>query len=468
MTGQELMDDLRLAQLLPLSTVVVMISSDANYSRVAEAAEAAVDAYLIKPHTEEALRQRLLQARQRKRELRDLIALAEQGEFDQAASLAESRVSVRGPNWLQAARIGAELWLRVGRPTAAQRLMEAILEAGALPWARLGLARAQYEAGGVFQARRTLESLIAEQPTYTDAYDVMGRVLLEQGEPDSALEALRRATALTPNAVTRLVKLGLLAFSYGDASEAHDALHRAARLGMNSRTYDLQGLVLLAALQFDRGEPRALATSLRMLSRVRSDQPRSPRLRRFEESVSILAALVDRRIADAVTTLLDLFSEAGEPDFDFEAACNLLMVTARVSRSELNIDDLPYLVRSVASRFASSRTTSELLCRALVGQPQLEARVRECYAEVGNVAEAAVSHSVRGQPAEAVTMLLDAAQRCPNAKYIDLALHTTERHRASIVDADILLQRANALHRRYRSYGTQVRIGQLERVSPPC
>jgi CheY-like chemotaxis protein len=34
MNGQDLMDDLRLAQLLPLSTVVVMISSEAGYANV--------------------------------------------------------------------------------------------------------------------------------------------------------------------------------------------------------------------------------------------------------------------------------------------------------------------------------------------------------------------------------------------------------------------------------------------------
>lgn len=42
------MDDLRLSRLLPLSTVVVMIYGEAGYCKVAEAAEAALDAYLVK------------------------------------------------------------------------------------------------------------------------------------------------------------------------------------------------------------------------------------------------------------------------------------------------------------------------------------------------------------------------------------------------------------------------------------
>jgi CheY-like chemotaxis protein len=77
MNGQDLMDDLRLAHLLPLSTVVIMISAEAGHSRVAEAAETALDAYLLKPHTAAALRGRLLQARQRKAALREIFALVE-------------------------------------------------------------------------------------------------------------------------------------------------------------------------------------------------------------------------------------------------------------------------------------------------------------------------------------------------------------------------------------------------------
>ena len=133
-SGQDLMDDLRLAYLLPLATVVVMISGEAGHAKVSEAAEAALDAYLIKPHTADALRKRLLQARQRKRALKDVIVLVERQAYDEAAELCQVRFDTRAPAWVQAARIGAELWLRLGKPQAAQRMFDAILEIGAVPW----------------------------------------------------------------------------------------------------------------------------------------------------------------------------------------------------------------------------------------------------------------------------------------------------------------------------------------------
>ncbi|MBC7954797.1 MAG: response regulator [Cytophagales bacterium] len=459
-SGQDIMDDLRLSHLLPLSTVVVMISSEAGYAKVAEAAEAALDAYLLKPHTADALRDRLVQARQRKSALTDIFQLVEKDAFIEAAEMCQVRFKTRGPAWLQAARIGAELWLRLGKPHAAQELFDAILLVGAVPWARLGVARTQYDSGGTVQARRTLESLLNELPSYADAYDVMGRVLLDQGQPEMALNALRQATTLTPGSVARLVKHGLLAFYYGDPKEAADVLAKAARLGMNSRIFDLQGLVLLAAVQFDLADRRGLTQSLNAMVAARAPQQGSPRLRRFELVISTLHALLDRRVADGVAQARELMAEISLPNFEFEAACNLLALLARLSKHELKLDGIEEEILKLARRFAVSKTTTELLVRASFGHRVFEDIVRRAYADICAQAEQAVSKTISGAPAEAVKLLLASAELSLNAKLVDLALHTIERHHAHIDGADALLQQAKLLHQRYRGYGTQVHLSR--------
>ncbi|MBK9135727.1 MAG: response regulator [Betaproteobacteria bacterium] len=462
MNGQELMDDLRQAALLPLRTVVVMISSESDYGHVAEAAEAALDAYLIKPHTEAALRERLVQARQRKLVLADVIGLVEGERFDAAAEQARRLCEARGPAWLPAARIAAELYLRLGRPAEAVQMLEAILRTGALPWARLGLARAHVEAGAVFQARRTLESLLGDHPGYADAYDVMGRVLLDEGKPAQAIEALGRATALTPHCVGRRVKLGLLHFYYGDPREALAHLDTAVRLGLNSRVFDLQGLVLQAALQFDRRDRRALALAAHSISRLRAAAADSARLRRFEATVGILLALLERRVPDAVATLRRLLAEVMAPDFEFEAACNLLMVLSRIERVELHLADLADHVDRLAARFAVSRTTCEMLCGALRGHYTVVERIRAAYAGIGTSTEQAVSLTLEGRPRDAAVALLAQAKRTLNGKLMDLAVHTLARHGAAIADAPALLAEARELQQRCASYGTQVRTARID------
>jgi len=462
MSGQELMDDLRQAGLLPLKTVVVMISSEADYGHVAEAAEAALDAYLLKPHSEAALRERLMQARMRKRLLADVIALVEAGQFEQAAEQASQRSLARGPAWLQAARIALELYLRLGRAGDAVGMLEAILQTGALPWARLGLARAHAEAGAVFQARRTLESLLGDHPGYADAYDVLGRVLLDDGQPGQAIEAMERATRLTPHSVGRRVKLGLLHFYYGDPREARVHLDMAARLGLNSRVFDLQGLVLQAALQFDRRDRRGLVVSMHSMSQQRSHAPHSPRLRRFEATISVLLALYERRVPEAMAELQQLLAECMDPDFEFEAACNLLMVLSRVDRIELHLSDLADQVQRIAERFAVSRTTCEMLCGAMQGNLASTERIRLAYAGVGATAEQAVTLTLDGRPRDAALTLLSQARRSLNTKLMDLATHTLKRHATSIADAPALLQQAQDLQQRFASYGTQARPARID------
>lgn len=463
-SGQDLMDDLRATHLLPLSTVVMMISAEAAYAKVAEAAEAALDGYLIKPHTEEALRQRLRQAREQKRALRDIFERIETGDALGAAEACEVRCQVRGRGWLGAARIGAELWLRLGRPHAAQKLFDAILQLGAVPWARLGIARTQYDAGAVLQARRTLESLLNEQPAYADAYDVMGRVLVDQGLPTMALDAMRQATSLTPGSISRQVKYGLLAFYYGSTTDALGALAKAARMGVNSRVFDLQGLVLLAALQFDGADRRGLAASRSSLAAACARHPESARLRRFDSVIDALKALLDRRVADAVGATRACMREILAPTFEFEAACNVLTLVARLEKNELHMEDLDQDVGALALRFAVSHAACDFLVRAILALPPYERIIREGYELICAQAEEALSKTVGGDPGEAVCLLLDNFESSLNAKLLDLAIGTIERHGPQIENCAALAARAHALQQQYGSYGTQV---GLSRASEP-
>ena len=60
--GKDLIEELRRTRLLSLRTVVILISADAGYDTVAEAAESAVDGFLIRPYTPGSLEDRLTTA----------------------------------------------------------------------------------------------------------------------------------------------------------------------------------------------------------------------------------------------------------------------------------------------------------------------------------------------------------------------------------------------------------------------
>ena len=155
---------------------------------------------------------RIAHARQRKLSLKEIFTAIEQQRFEAAGALCAQRFAERGPYWLYAARIGAELMLRTGQLDEAQRLYEAVVAADTLPWAKLGVARVQLESGQATRAATTLESLIETDPGYTDAYDMMGRAQFELGNFQNALNTYAMATRLTPGSVSRLLKHGMMAF----------------------------------------------------------------------------------------------------------------------------------------------------------------------------------------------------------------------------------------------------------------
>ena len=70
---------------------------------MAEAAEAALDAYLIKPYTSANLAERLASARQRKRVLKGIFEAIEAEDFDTAANLCLARFEAKDKYWLYAA-----------------------------------------------------------------------------------------------------------------------------------------------------------------------------------------------------------------------------------------------------------------------------------------------------------------------------------------------------------------------------
>jgi len=459
MTGQELIDELRATGHLPLSTVVILVSEEATYAHVAEAAEAALDAYLIKPYDDAALRAKLIEARQRKRLLQPILEKIDQKAFAEAGELCVQLFEARGPGWVQAARLGAELLLRQGDAQGAMRLQDAVLETKALPWARTGLAAGDEAGAGRPQGtRRTLESLLAEQPGYSDAYDLMCRTLLEKGDAAGALNTMRRASGLMPTNLPRLQKLGVLAFYYGEPDEALEALERATAEGLHAKPYDLQGLVLQATLQFDLRRTRPLAQSHSAFGKVLAAVPGSARLQRFGDVFDTLRLLAAARMPEATARVQQMLQSARDPQFDFEAACNALMLVARLAREDHAMHDIDAAVMQLAHRFAVSKASCELLASAARMDEAVAAAIRHGYALIGRRAEEAVSLSVRGNPSAAVQALLTGAEETLNGRLLDLAEHTLKRHHAAIRDAEPLQQRAEALRQRYHSYGAQLRL----------
>ena len=439
-SGQNLLDDLRRLQLLPLSTVFIIVTGGASYTTVVDAAESAVDSFLLKPYTATALGERLAQVRKRKKSLADIFAPVAAGDLAAAARLCLKRFKERGPFSAYAARLGCELLLRIGEPDAAKRFNELVLETDpTVPWARLGVARAQIDANQPAAAARNLEALVAEQPTYTDALDVLGRLQFEQGDLSGALGTYRQAAEFTRGSIARLQRHGLAAYYAGQRNEAQKPLERAAVLGLGSGMFDMQVLLLLTSQYFAQRDGRSLQRTLDSLMSATAREPDDARLDRLTRIARVFGLAFHKRFDEATSELAAWSPRLLDPAVDSETACNLLTLWSTLALCGVAVpDDTGSSVDVLAMRFASSRASAELLAGAAAIHPPFEQRVWQAHQSVATIAERAVAQALEGQHRAAIESLIDQAQRTLNMKFVELARMTLQRHREKVADAPSL------------------------------
>ena len=461
MSGQDLLDELRREQLLPYSTVFIMLTGTATYAKIVEGAESALDAYLVKPFSASALADRLMEARKRKRALADILDALDLQQLDQAFALFQQRFQMRQPYALLAARIGAEVLLRENRLAPARQLFEEMIAQRSLPWARLGLSRTLLATGESQAARRAIESLTEDLPDYADACDVLARLQVDQGDLAAAHRSFRRAVELTPGCLLRLQDCGTLAFYQGVPEQALRLLDRTVAEGLHSKLFDALTLMLIALLRFDEGDGKRLQVAIGQLTHMADKHVASARLHRFVRAAQVLRCTLSHQTTEAHTRLQELCCEIDDESFDFEGANLLLSLASRlphpVERMVAELasatgaqDQLPInLVRRIGMRFCISKAVTEVLLASARRLEPAAQTLRTCDRDINAIAQQALTFSLQGQPQRAVSTLLEQGLDTRNAKLIEMASLVACRHADAIADSAALVTTAQALQSRF-------------------
>ncbi|WP_394790522.1 response regulator [Rhodoferax sp.] len=462
-SGQDLVDDLRRNQLLPFSTVFIMVTAEATYTKVAEAAESALDGYLLKPHSANNLGERLYQARNRKISLRGIFEAVDNGDFETAANLCLKRFEARGPYWLYAARVGAELLLRTGQYDKAQTLYEAVIAAKTLPWAKLGVARSLLDAGQTAKATNAIENLLGENPKYADAYDILGRAQFELGKYDLAMSSYQMAVDMAPDSISRSQNLGLMMYYVGDRKQAEKVLDRTVRLGLDSKMLDCQTLVLLGFIRLEANDRKGLQRCYEDFKRVVERSNDLPRNQRLSNIMTTLLSIQDHQSAQAVQTVRELAKGAKSAEFDFESASNLLALVSVLAQGTIRLDEVESLIDTLGMRFCTTRPLSELLAGSAAGFPAYAERIRACHPQIAKITESAMSLSLRGDPKGAVQDLVAHGNATLNAKLIETAYLVLQRYEDKIEGHVGLMQTVQDLRTRFAPANARSVLGDPKR-----
>jgi hypothetical protein len=265
------------------------------------------------------------------------------------------------------------------------------------------------------------------------------------------------ASDLTPNSVSRLQKLASMTFYTGDVKAAEKLLDRATTIGLDSKMFDSQTLVILAFTRLDSKNRKGLQRCRDDFTRLLERSPGNPRLLRQVEVIEILGDLMADRSAEALARTRAMNQTAKEANFDFEACSNLASLCAQLGRRKLGQGVTGDIVEILAMRFCTNRSLTEMLAGSTQAHPGLPDRIREAGNQIMKISQDAVSLAMRGDPASAVQQLMIEGQTTLNAKLIETAYQLLLRYQSQVPDASTLSEAIEALRSRYSTRPNQAK-----------
>ena len=268
-SGQHFLEYLRHEHLLSAKTIFVMVTAEAEYAFVANAAEFAPDDYILKPCPEKKLRARLERLFDRRNFLLPALTAMDEKNFLLVVSECERLMAlVSNERWLLAAlKLKAEAQLALGDTTS---LLDTYEQALALrdnvPWVMIGIARVRMLLDEPDAAEQMAHEIIAENPNYVAAYELLADIRRRQHDEEGAYKLMEQSAKILPTA-KRFRSNAESAFLLGKLDEAKTYSESAIRLSTGSITERPDDYLSLAQIQTDLGDHQGAITTLEKSAR---------------------------------------------------------------------------------------------------------------------------------------------------------------------------------------------------------
>jgi tetratricopeptide (TPR) repeat protein len=252
--GQQMLEFLRSQNILPVSTMFIMVTAESSYDLVASAAEFQPDAYMVKPLTGGKLLERIERLLDKQNALRSIVGRLNLKDVAGAVEECDKMMQVQ-PKWvLDILKIKANALLELGKHEDARAVYEMALKVrDDLVWAQYGVARCHLAAGQLDDAKAVAQAVLESNTKYVVAYDLLAKVAEAQGNEQEALEALNRSYEVIPSA-RRSRMVGDVAYRTGDLEQARTAFDRALKHTKGSLTAQPSDLLSLAQVHVDAGD----------------------------------------------------------------------------------------------------------------------------------------------------------------------------------------------------------------------
>ncbi|MFL6676634.1 MAG: tetratricopeptide repeat protein [Massilia sp.] len=407
--GQQLLEDLRHHKLISLSTMFFMVTAEGDYGKVVSAAELAPTDYILKPFTADRLLERIARALEKRNVFMPVYQLMEEGSQREAIAACAEGEQAHPRHAIDFMRLRAELHTFLGEPEQAAPIYEQLVEAKAIAWARLGLAKTLFLRERFDEAKGMLEELVETNKNFVDAYDWLARTHAAAGELDKSQAVLADAVAVSPHAVRRLRRLGETALEAGDLDAAEKVLKQVVSKAKYSEFRDPEDHVRLVQTLVKKGDPVAAAAVIRDLERSMGGLKNTPACSAIASSLLHEFTGNDERLNEALGAALAYCREAPalSAPIKLELARTCLQNDMEDGASEVLRD----VMRNAPNGAAMARAMNVL---EEAGRPELaQALAQESRQQVVDLVASGAARARDGDYRGAVELMLEAAGALP-------------------------------------------------------
>ncbi len=407
--GQQLLEDLRHNKLIALWTIFFMITSENVLAKVMGAAELSPTDYILKPFTVDMLLQRITKALEKRADFFSIHHAMAQGNLREAiriCALGETKIPRHASDYL---RLRAELHLQLNEPEEAEALFRQIIDAKAVHWAWLGLAKSMFMQQRYEEAQAVLSQLISGNDKLMSAYDWLAKTEQALGNIDNAKRALENAVTKSPHIVKRLRRLGEVAMEAGDLGVAERSFKAVVAKAKYSEFRNPEDHVKLVQALVKKGDATGAAGVIRDLEKSLRGNPK-----------------LDPCRAMAVGLLYDATGNSANATVEFEGAASAvqndlllspdMMVTLAQSCLEHKLDEAASNVMLAALNDEASNISAKEAMAVFekAGRPDLakgmDLQVKKQVAEL--VASAEEKAKI-GEHKAAVAAMMAAVHKVP-------------------------------------------------------
>ena len=408
--GQQLLEELRHSNLISIETVFMMVTGESYYEKVVATAELAPDDYMIKPFSAELLQGRLEVILLRKRAFKKVYRHFFAHELEAAITACDEIIRDKPKYLVDALRFKGELLVTMGRAEEAEELYQQVIKMRAIPWARLGLARALHMQNKDEAAESELRDVLEKAPEMVAAYDLLSDVCLAKKDSAGAQAALQQGVAISGRTVRRQQKLGEVAHANGDLDTARTAFSDALEKGRYSIFITPSDIGNLCRVQLEQGDLSAAEDTLKKNKSALQSSAEGRLVSAVTQSMALTKAGKLEEAAKALDAAAELRAAGTRGDaqmmLDLAGAC---MASGRFEEADGIVTEVAKNAHDSEALLAKAKRIYEEAGRADAGSGVLSTAT----SEVRKLNNEGVVLAHRGDYKHAVDKLMTACSEAP-------------------------------------------------------